>query len=76
MKGVRKFGGKAGSFKKKGQSAHSGKKFMRKRPVRRGQLISPFGVGSIMDFRNDEALMCAGTRRLVYGGAASGMGHE
>ncbi len=60
MKGVRKFGGKAGSFKKKGQSAHSGKKFMRKRPVRRGQLISPFGVGSIMDFRNDEALMCAG----------------
>jgi hypothetical protein len=32
----------------------------RKRPVRRGQLISPFGVGAITDFRNDEALMCAG----------------
>jgi hypothetical protein len=30
------------------------------RPVRRGQLISPFGVGSMNDFRNDEALMCAG----------------
>lgn len=33
---------------------------IRKRPVRRGQLISPFGVGAITDFRNDEALMCAG----------------
>ncbi|MGN3973640.1 DrmB family protein [Tsuneonella sp. SYSU-LHT278] len=33
---------------------------VRKRPVRRGQLISPFGVGAITDFRNDEALMCAG----------------
>ncbi|NUU41848.1 DUF1998 domain-containing protein [Tardiphaga robiniae] len=30
------------------------------RPVRRGQLIAPFGVGSMNDFRNDEALMCAG----------------
>ena len=30
------------------------------RPVRRGQLISPFGVGSMNDFRKDEALMCAG----------------
>jgi hypothetical protein len=28
--------------------------------VRRGQIISPFGVGAINDFRNDEALMCAG----------------
>jgi Domain of unknown function (DUF1998) len=30
------------------------------RPLRRAQLISPFGVGAITDFRNDEALMCAG----------------
>jgi Domain of unknown function (DUF1998) len=33
---------------------------VRVRPIRRGQLISPFGVGAITDFRNDEALMCAG----------------
>src|SRR6516162_7139960 len=32
----------------------------RVRPIRRGQLISPFGVGAITDFRNDEALMCSG----------------
>ena len=32
----------------------------RRRPVRRTQLISPFGVGAITDFRNDEALICAG----------------
>lgn len=32
----------------------------RRRPVRRGQIITPFGVGAINDFRNDEALMCAG----------------
>lgn len=30
------------------------------RPLRRLQLISPFGVGAISDFRGDEALMCAG----------------
>ena len=30
------------------------------RPVRRAQLIAPFGIGSMNDFRNDEALMCAG----------------
>lgn len=30
------------------------------RPIRRSQLISPFGVGAITEFRNDEALMCAG----------------
>ena len=30
------------------------------RPIRRGQLISPFGVGSLVDFRNDESLMTAG----------------
>ena len=38
-------------------------KIPRRRPVRRGQLISPFGVGAITDFRNDEALMCAGLDR-------------
>jgi len=31
-----------------------------RRPLRRSQLISPFGVGAISDFRGDEALMCAG----------------
>lgn len=30
------------------------------RPLRRSQLISPFGVGAITDFRGDESLMCAG----------------
>lgn len=30
------------------------------RPLRRSQLISPFGVGAISDFRGDESLMCAG----------------
>ena len=30
------------------------------RPLRRSQLIAPFGVGAISDFREDEALMCAG----------------
>jgi hypothetical protein len=34
-----------------------GRRFL---PVRRGQLISPFGVGAVTDFRNDEAMMCAG----------------
>jgi len=33
---------------------------IRMRPLRRSQLISPFGVGAITDFRFDEALMCAG----------------
>ena len=31
-----------------------------KRPVRRTQLISPWGIGSIANFRNDESLMVAG----------------
>ena len=31
-----------------------------RRPIRRGQLISPFGVGSLVDFRGDESLMTAG----------------
>jgi hypothetical protein len=35
----------------------------RRRPIRRGQLIEPFGVGAMNDFRNDEALMCAGLDR-------------
>ena len=30
------------------------------RPIRRAQLISPFGVGSLVDFRGDESLMTAG----------------
>ena len=30
------------------------------RPVRRAQLISPFGVGAMVDFPRDEALMTAG----------------
>ncbi|MFC1680346.1 DrmB family protein [Pseudomonadota bacterium] len=33
---------------------------MAHRPVRRAQLISPFGVGAMIDFPNDEALMTAG----------------
>jgi hypothetical protein len=35
----------------------------RRRPIRRSQLITPFGVGAMNDFRNDEALMCAGLDR-------------
>ena len=30
------------------------------RPIRRAQLISPFGIGAIVDFRGDESLMTAG----------------
>ena len=30
------------------------------RPIRRGQLITPFGVGSLVNFRGDESLMTAG----------------
>ena len=30
------------------------------RPIRRGQLISRFGVGALVDFRGDESLMTAG----------------
>lgn len=47
-------------FKQKGDRGPRRRVLIRKRPVRRGQLISPFGVGAITDFRNDEALMCAG----------------
>jgi len=31
-----------------------------RRPIRRSQLISPYGIGSIVNFRNDESLMVAG----------------
>jgi hypothetical protein len=30
------------------------------KPVRRAQLISPFGVGAMVDFPRDESLMIAG----------------
>jgi len=50
---MRMAGKKAGGLPKR-------KIIARNRPIRRGQLISPFGVGAITDFRNDEALMCAG----------------
>ena len=30
------------------------------RPIRRGQLISPFGVGAMVSFPRDEALMTGG----------------
>ena len=44
----------------------------RKRPLRRSQMISPFGVGAISDFRGDESLMCAGPGRVVR----PGLGHS
>ena len=31
-----------------------------KKPIRRSQLISPFGIGSMVDFPRDESLMPAG----------------
>lgn len=55
---------KFGPGKKGGKKGGSGfGKIQRRRPVRRAQLISPFGIGAITDFRNDEALMCAGLDR-------------
>lgn len=36
------------------------------RPVRRAQLISPFGVGAMVDFPKDEALMTAGLEAWPY----------
>jgi hypothetical protein len=36
------------------------------KPVRRAQLIAPFGVGSMVDFPNDEALMAAGLDMWPY----------
>ena len=36
------------------------------RPIRRGQLIAPFGVGALVDFRGDESLMTAGLDEWPY----------
>ena len=36
------------------------------RPIRRGQLITPFGVGALVDFRGDESLMTAGLDEWPY----------
>lgn len=47
-------------MRRPGKSSRGSKMIIRNRPIRRSQLISPFGVGAITDFRNDEALMCAG----------------
>src|SRR5262245_3574357 len=33
---------------------------MARKPVRRTQLVSPFGIGAMLDFPRDEALMTAG----------------
>jgi len=56
--GPKRPGGRGAKRQRRGgQGKAATKRFM---PVRRGQLISPFGVGAITDFRNDEAMMCAG----------------
>lgn len=47
-------------MRRPGKPRRGGGMIIRNRPIRRSQLISPFGVGAITDFRNDEALMCAG----------------
>ena len=36
------------------------------KPMRRSQLISPFGVGALVDFRGDESLMTAGLDAWPY----------
>jgi hypothetical protein len=55
---------RTGGFKGKGAGKPGSKGVVKRvpprRPIRRSALISPFGVGSSNDFRNDEALMCAG----------------
>ncbi len=38
-----------------------------KKPIRRGQLISPFGIGSMVDFPRDESLMPAGLDAWPHG---------
>jgi hypothetical protein len=38
-----------------------------KKPIRRGQLISPFGVGAMVDFPRDESLMPAGLDAWPHG---------
>lgn len=37
------------------------------KPVRRGQLISPFGIGAMVDFPKDESLMTAGLDAWPFG---------
>lgn len=37
------------------------------KPIRRGQLISPFGIGSMVDFPKDESLMPAGLDAWPFG---------
>lgn len=37
------------------------------RPIRRGQLISPFGIGAMVDFPRDESLMPAGLDAWPHG---------
>ncbi|NCC73250.1 MAG: DUF1998 domain-containing protein [Sphingobacteriia bacterium] len=40
--------------------------FYPKRPIRRGQLLGPWGVGAIVPFPNDESLMIAGLDMWEY----------
>ncbi|WP_372426155.1 DrmB family protein [Salinarimonas chemoclinalis] len=56
-------GGRGGRPAGGGGAPAAPRRIPRRRPVRRGQIISPFGVGAVNDFRNDEALMCAGLDR-------------
>ncbi len=48
-----------------GNNANEGS-FKPKRPIRRSQLISPWGVGAIVPFPNDESLMIAGLDMWEY----------
>ena len=41
-------------------TAYSDSEMVNSKPIRRSQLISPFGVGALVDFRGDESLMTAG----------------
>lgn len=43
-----------------GKSAAPGQGFFAQRPVRRASLVSPWGVGAMVDFPGDESLMTAG----------------
>ncbi|MCJ2032704.1 DUF1998 domain-containing protein [Methylobacterium sp. J-068] len=63
------FKGRFGKGKAKGAQTQP-RKPPRRRPIRRSQVISPFGIGAINDFRNDEALMCAGLDQWFPDGAA------
>lgn len=42
-----------------------------RKPVRRAQLISPFGVGAITNFPRDESLMVAGLDAWPFAGGLS-----